>query len=479
MIKQICEKYKNLSLEVKASLWFMVCSMIQKGISFITVPIFTRIMPASDYGQYSIFLSWESIFSIFVTLNLCYEVFNNGMVKYKNDKDGYTTSMVGLTFFTAICFFIFYLPFQNTFNGYIGLNNEYVYLMFLDMIFVAINGLWIVRKRYEFRYKELAIITLMNVFLNPILGIIFVTNFPDKVLARILSVVISNFVISIFLFASILGKNKNLFKIEYWKYALKVDLPLIPHYLSLVLLNNSDRIMINKFCGMTYTAFYSVAYNVAMLMQIIVSSINSSFNPWLYQRLLENNYKIIRKITKYLLVIVAFTSLIPAIFAPEVLSILGSKEYIEAVKVIPPLTCCVFIMFIYTLFSNIELFYNKSNYIMIGSLSATVINLVLNYIFIKLFGYSAAAYTTLVCYVILAFFHYLMMKRVCRENDIQEEIFDIKFIIILTIIVIGMSFLIMTLYKYILIRYAIVAIFVSVLILNKNKVSDVFRDLKE
>ena len=66
--------------------------------------------------------------------------------------------------------------------------------------------------------------------------------------------------------------------------ALKLDLPLIPHYLSMTVLGSSDRIMINSLCGKSYTALYSVPYNASMIMQIVTSSINSSFIPWTYQK---------------------------------------------------------------------------------------------------------------------------------------------------------------------------------------------------
>ncbi|ELC8330626.1 lipopolysaccharide biosynthesis protein [Clostridium perfringens] len=478
MIKKVISKYQNLSLEIKASLWFMICSVVQKGISFITVPIFTRIMTTSDYGEYSVFLSWESILAIFVTLNLSYQVFNNGMVKYKGDKDGYTTSMVGLTLVTGLLSSIIYLIFNNKFNLYIDIKSKYMFLMLLDMIFTSINGLWIVRKRYEFKYRELTIVTLINVFLNPTLGILFVINFDNKVLARILSIVISNGLVFIILFIFLLKKSAKLFNFRYWKYALRIDLPLIPHYLSLVLLNNSDRIMINKFCGMSYTAFYSVAYNVSMIMQIVITSINSSFNPWLYQQLEEKKYSNICKKTNLLLIVVAFSSLIPAIFGPEVLSILGSKEYAKAVTIIPPLTCCVFITFAYTLFSNIELFFEKSNYIMLGSLGATVINLILNFIFIQIFGYEAAAYTTLTCYLLLALFHYMMMKKVCNEQKINEQIFDIKFIFLLTIIVILLSFGIMLLYNFFILRYIFISILIIFIFMQRKSLLTLLKSFK-
>ena len=105
-------KKHKISPAVMASLCFIICSVFQKGISFITVPIFTRILSAEEYGIYSLFLSWESLLTVFVTLNLSYQVFNNGMVKYKTEKDAYTTSMVGLTIVSTLVYFLIYLVFN-------------------------------------------------------------------------------------------------------------------------------------------------------------------------------------------------------------------------------------------------------------------------------------------------------------------------------------------------------------------------------
>ena len=46
---------------VKASIWFLICSFFQKGISTITTPIFTRIMTTAEYGHYNVFMSWMNI----------------------------------------------------------------------------------------------------------------------------------------------------------------------------------------------------------------------------------------------------------------------------------------------------------------------------------------------------------------------------------------------------------------------------------
>lgn len=477
MLLELMNRYKKMSVGVKASLWFMGCNILQKGISFITVPIFTRMMTASDYGVYSLFCSWESVLAIFVTLNLSYQVFNNGMVKYSHDKDGYTTSMVGLTLTLAAFWGVILISLHKIFVNVIGLDTRYLLLMLLDMVFMAVSGLWIVRQRYDFQYRALSFVTIFSTLMNPILGICFVYHMTDKSLARCLSVVLTNGIVMLITYVWTLRKCRKHINIKYWTYALKLDLPLIPHYLSMVLLNNCDRIMIGKICGNMYAAFYSIAHNASMVMNIIINSINSSFNPWLYQKLSEKEYGKIKEVSRYLLIIVAGVSIIPIVFAPEIIAILGSDEYSSAVSIMPIFSCCVFLIYVYTLFSNVEMFFEKPRYTMYGSVSATVINIVLNYFFIKKFGYQAAAYTTLICYTLLSVFHYCIMRYICKMEEIEQQIYDIKLIVLLFFMIIMCAVFISFLFEYLFIRFFILIIIILFAVKKKEVLVRAFRKL--
>ena len=59
-----------MPVQMKASMWFLICSFLQKGISMITTPIFTRILTTSEYGQYSVFNAWLQILTPIVCLSL-------------------------------------------------------------------------------------------------------------------------------------------------------------------------------------------------------------------------------------------------------------------------------------------------------------------------------------------------------------------------------------------------------------------------
>ena len=75
-------KYKGFPVQVKASFWFLVCSFLQRGVSFITTPIYSRLLSTAEYGQYSVFNSWLSIITLIVSLNLSWGVYTQGLVKF-------------------------------------------------------------------------------------------------------------------------------------------------------------------------------------------------------------------------------------------------------------------------------------------------------------------------------------------------------------------------------------------------------------
>ena len=110
-ITTIKEKYGALSLPVKASLWYTVCNVINKGLALLSTPIFTRIMTEEQYGTFSVFQSWYSILIIFTSLNVFLSGYQKGLILYKNDIRRFTSAQLGLT--TTITVFAFALYILN------------------------------------------------------------------------------------------------------------------------------------------------------------------------------------------------------------------------------------------------------------------------------------------------------------------------------------------------------------------------------
>lgn len=478
-MNKFLEQYKKMSIQAKAAIWFVVCSILQKGISFVTVPIFTRLLTTEQYGTYSLYLSWLQILTIITSLYLYHGVFNNAMVKFENDRNRYISCMQGLTLLLDLGVFLIYILAFQFWSDILGLAPIIVLLMFAEMLVTPALQFWSGKQRFEYKYRKLVIVTLIKSVLNPLLGIIAVILFEQKDVARISSVVLSEVLVCGPIMIYQFVKGRSFFNKQYWKYALSLALPLLPHYLSGMVLNQSDRVMINSMVGSSEVAFYSVAYSIGMLTQIFTSAINSSFTPWMYQRIKCGNFKRINETINSLLIIIGVIVFCLIMLSPELVLIFGSEEYANAVYVIPPVAVSVFFIFLYNLLAVPQFYYEKTGFLMISSLGAAVLNLVLNYVFIKEFGYIAAGYTTLACYVLYGLGHYIISTNILKNVLQRERLYDSKFILVASIIMILCGILCNYLFDYWYIRYAILLVCAIVVVVKRKKIITIISGMRK
>lgn len=480
MISKFKDKYCNMSEVAKAGIWFTICGFIQKALGFITVPIFTRLLTTQQYGTVSIFYSWESILVVFCTLNLFSGVFNNGMINYENDREGFLSSMQGLVTSLSIGICFIYLIFHRWLNSLFELGTLLMLIMFVEILFNSALSFWSAKERFEFRYKKMVMVTLMVAIIGPLLAFCMILLLPEEygANARIIGTALVNVLICGIIYVINFLKGKKYFDKKYWAYALKFNIPLIPHYLSTLLLAQSDRLMISKISGMAQAGIYGLSHNLAMILNVLTTSVNNAFAPWLYQKLKAEDYKEIPKVSNKLFVLIAISLGLLMAFAPEVIMILAPGDYYEAVYVIPPLAVSLYFMFMFQIYANVEFYFEENKFIMYASVSSAIFNVILNYIFIKLFGYLAAGYTTLICYMILGIAHYIFMNNTVKKyinNDIK--LFDIKSTIIFAMFLLLFSIGMLLLYKAIIIRYLIIILILIFIVANKNKVLSIIKEL--
>lgn len=468
-ISNLVNKYKNISAPVKASLWYTVGSVINKGIALFLTPIFTRILTTAQYGAFSIFQSWVNILIIFTSLNIFLSGYQKGLLLYKEDRDRFTSSQLGLTSFITICFFAIYLMNIDFFTRLFDLSPVLMVGMFLELLFMPALEFWAARQRFDYKYKKYVLISVSVSVLSLVLGVVSVISTKYKLEARVFSDVVSKLVFMIPLFILIFSQGKKFFVKEYWKYALVFNLPLIPHYLSNYVLNQSDRLMIGNMVGKSEAAFYSVAYTISTMMMLIVTSVNNSLTPFIYKSIESGEVKNFKKVTAPIIFLMALLCLLTVIFAPEVIYVFAGKKYMDAIYVIPPVAISVFFVFLYSLYSTIEYYYQQTGYIALATTLSAVLNLVLNFIFIKKFGYYAAGYTTLICYVFLSFAHYYFYKKIVREKLHKNSIFNDRLILVIslciTLIMMGLTLT----YSNLIVRYLFaILIFVCVFVKRKD-----------
>lgn len=449
---------------IKAGMWYTISNFLIRALSLISTPIFARLLSVNEFGEYSNFISWMTILTILTTMDL-HSTINRARFDFKDDVDGYISSITITSLIIPSIFYLITVIFMDFFRNFLSMKDFYIHLMYLSIIFSSALNIFQAKQRIDYEYKKSVIVAFLTSILTVFVSILLVLLMNNKLNGRIIGQTFPAIFVNICLAFFLIKKGKK-FNYDYAKYAVTICLPYIPHLLAMNILSQYDRIQINKICGPTFTALYSMAYSCALIINIFLNSLNNAWSPWLGEKLNEKKYLDIKTASrKYLLIFLAIGILIFFI-TPEILLIIGGKKYSTAIYVMPPIIAGSIFQFIYTLYVNIEMFEKKVWRVALATGVAAIINIFLNQIFIEKYGYIAAAFTTMFCYMILCLFHYLNVKRLKLTM-----VYDTKFIILVMLATLLLMVVTYLIYDNYIVRYILILIYIifAILFVKKNK----------
>ena len=459
---------------------YTICNLLQNGIAFLTVPIFTRLTVPSEMGYYTVYNSVENILMIFLTLNLAYGSFNTAMSKFEDKRDQYTSSVDMICIMLTLAFLVIYLPFRGYFNHFVKLPTELVLLMLGGIVMKNAMSCWTSRQRYDYRYKSVVAVSLLITFACPIISYFAVINTPSglKGIAYVKAINITEIVVGSVILALCLAKGRQPFNKEFWKYALRFNIPLIPYYLSQSIFNVSDRMMIDHYIGKDKSAIYGTSYTLAMILTFVLNAINNSYLPWLYRKMKAGERKENQKIAIYIAILMSMLLTFVVALAPECIYFLGGKPYLEAIWVVPPVAISLLLLFYSQMFINIEFFYEEKKRLVYGTAIAAVINVVLNIFAIPRFGFISAAYTTLASYMAFAGMNYISYLKTLKDKKLPNDLYDMKKMMVILAVFSAVTFLIMPLYNFYLVRYIIIFVILIVLLIKRDAVLRIINNIR-
>lgn len=477
MTLHIFDEYLRLPKQVKASFWFLICSFVQRGISVISTPIFTRLLTPAEYGLFSVFTSWLGIVTVIVTLNLFGGLYMQGLVKFDNKRRQYSSAMQGLCLTLVVVWAVVYLMFRNFWNELFSLTTVQMTAMLVMVWTSSAFSFWATEQRVDYKYLKLVAITLLVAVAKPALGVFLVLHAEDKVTARILGLAVVELAIYTWLFFAQMLRGRQFCSRHIWKYALMFNLPLVPHYLSGAILNTSDRIMIEKMVSASAAGIYSLAYSVSLIMTLFNTSMLQTIEPWLYKKIKARDIGSIAHVAYPAFIIIAGVNVALMACAPEVVAIFAPKEYYDAIWIIPPVAMSSYFMFAYTFFAVFEFYYEKTHLIATATMAGAVLKLLLNYLLIGVFGYYAAGYTTLLCFVVYAVLHYCFMQKICKDYLDNAQAYSTKTLLIITLIFVALGFVILITYAMPLLRYLLITVLVLLVFIRRGYIIYTFKHL--
>lgn len=410
---------------VKAGIGYTVGNYLLKGLNFLTLPIFSRLLAPADYGIFNSFVAYESILFVFIGLAI-HTSFKNARFKFGLREEGapegedYNSFVSSVMVFLCICLAL-WLTAANLLSpwlcGALELDIAGLNLMILFSFSSAVINCFNADAGIRYEYGSFLKVSAANALGNLGLSIALICTVfsSQRYMGRMLGATLPALAVAIFIIICFLRRSRPQKGRMGLSWAIKYSLPIVPHGISQVILSQFDRVMIHKLVSEEKAGIYSFAFNINLILTVTSQSLDTVWNQWFYEQMHGGKTDQIRKRgTQYMIGMLIFTGCLMLV-SPELITVLGGSAYADARYCVIPVLAGGFFSFLYTLPSSVEYFREKTKLIALGTVCAAVINIVLNYFCILRWGYVAAAYTTLVTYMLYFAFHFIIAWRIEKK----------------------------------------------------------------
>jgi O-antigen/teichoic acid export membrane protein len=442
---------------LKNSLIYTIGTILTRGISIILVPIYTRYLSPDEYGIIDLFMILTSIVSLTIALEI-----HQAVVRFYQDttdedeKMQYVSSAFVFSIFVYSLYFIISYIFSDTFTLLILDDVKYQNIFLLASGAIATGGLFYFTSgqlRWQMLPKQSVIVSIVHVLIVASIAVYLLMVRDMKVESIFVGQIFGN-IFGIFLSIYYAKKSyRFVFVYEKFKEMVLFSYPLVFSGGAIFVSLYIDRIAIKDLLGLEDLGIYGIAYRFATVASLVMMGFQSSLSPLIYKHYKEEKTaKNIAKLFDGFIIFALFVVSGSILFSKEVIVLMSTEAYYNAAILIPLLVMAVF-------FSNMYIFApgmgiaKKTKTIALISASGAIINTVLNYTMIPIFGLIGASISTLISAIVVFYLRVVLSNKYYNiEYGFVKKIFIFLFVL-------GSSYFVNTLYGIGIVSFIIKTIF--------------------
>lgn len=397
----------------------VISTVILEGIAMLTAPVFSRLLGTANYGIFSLFNTWSG----FLILTLGAQT--SGVVPMakshipENALDQYHSSVMWMStaFFlvgSGVCL-LFAAPLSNL----LGIPRA-AYVMMFPYAFGSFCVQYLNTKMiHDYRADVNCILSVCVAVATAGLSLLLVFALPADInyMGRIGGMTAVYLLCGVGILIYFTAKGKTLYQADYWKFCLPLCLPLIVHGLSGQVLGQSDRVMLNYYLNESAVGIYSLAYAFSNIISIIWSSLNTAWVPFYYDYTRRGEYAQLHQRAGRYMELYTILTLGFLLLCPDVFRVYADRSYWDGISMIPIFVIGFYFVYLYSFPVNYEFYQKRTKTIAAGTLLSGIVNLILNWIMIRIFGVFGAVFATTIARGCQFAFHYFIAARVIGKND--------------------------------------------------------------
>lgn len=397
----------------------ILSTMLLRGISMFTAPLFSRLLGTEGYGVVSLYTVWVGVAAIAFTLQTNGTLVN-ARIEYPEDQQHkYQSSVMTL----SLLFFLLCSGVTIAFLPQVSALLKLHWVLILLILFHSFGSYCVNFLNSKFTYEFKADwnmyvsvgITLSTIVLSVILILLMPAhiNYYGRVLA--LALVYGGMGIGVCTY--VLLKGKTFYNKEYWTLALTLALPVVFYSLSDLALGQCDRVMLQQMMNESMVGQYSMAYNFGGIMFTIFGALNNTWTPFYFEDMKQKRQSAMRAQAGHFLELFTVLSVGFILLAPEVYHVFARWDFWAGTPLIPIFVTSYYLNFLCTFPVNYEYFHKKTKAVAVITVSTSVLNIGLNYVLIRQFGVAGAALATALSHGVQFISHYIYVRYILKKGD--------------------------------------------------------------
>jgi O-antigen/teichoic acid export membrane protein len=390
---------------IKNSLIYLGSSILNKLVPFLLLPIMTKYLSPKEYGILALYTILITFYNAFIGMSIHTNISKNFFKVSKGEMSEYIGNMIFIIFLTFIIYLSITFLVIQFFDNLFSIPSYWILAIPIISFMMTVNSINTTLLRNEGRAYIFGIFEIVNTLINISITLLLLVNLEYGWKSQIVGLFIGYFIF--FIIGLLYMKKRNYLKFTFDKTKVKsilsISIPLIPHVLGGIVIGMSDRIFIEKMVSLEAVGIYSVGYMFGMIIVLFSDAFIKAWSPWFFKNLSNPTDTKKQKIVKYTYIyifgIFIFAVLISFI-GKWILPYFVDERYIDARNYILWISIGYAVHSIYKIFFPYLVHINKTAFLAISTVVAAILNLILNYYFINIFGVVGAAYATIISFLV-------------------------------------------------------------------------------
>lgn len=395
----------------RGSFFYTASNILQRGISFLLLPLYTHYLTPNDYGILAVVTTLNGFLAILFTLSM-HAAVNRFYFDFRDQpetlKEFWGTVITTIWVLSIVSGAALLLTGEYLLKPVMGDIPFWPYfaLGIGALIFQPFFQIFLSTLQVRGQAGLYVIFSTSQFFLNLLMVVALVVLFEWHAEGPLFAMLATSIVFSIVALVYFKKDFKFVFRKNYLMMAAGYSLPLVPHSLSAQILMATDKFFLNSMMDAATAGLYHIAFLLGATIAIVGDNINRAYVPVAMEALTESSADILGQLKRNGTILMSGYCLLGvgvSLFSEEVLRLFTTEAYYPAYKVVPFIAFGFVMGNIYYVLVNI-LMYKKemTKWVSIGTLAGAVVNVVLNLLLIPSHGMLGAAWATLVSQLVMA-----------------------------------------------------------------------------